>query len=268
MDYCHRYSRVAWSHQPDNICLLTRLRCKQWSCDYCAKANQRMWRSFLMGQLPLVADNWWFVTLTAHSKKRQQQQSYQNLQRLIAAIIKRIRRVWSDVNYVRVFEVHPSSKALHAHLLVSNLTPFVVPGCNKNLQPCFLGVLVRKGHTGFWSVRTWFKKTAYALSSGYQAEVSPVRDSYAIHYVVKYLSKDSQRITIKGLRHVSTSHRIGSPSYESTKNWDVGSFITAMDMLSSEELRDLQTGQSLSYADIAQAGIYPPETDRDSAPAV
>lgn len=262
MDFCRRYQRVAWSHQPDSVCLFTRLRCKQWSCEYCANKNRQIWQAFLSGQLPIVADNWWMVTLTAHSRMRSQEASYKNLQRGIDVIMKRIRRIWSDVNYVRVFEKHPTSDALHAHLLVSNLTPFIIPGCNKNLQPSFCGVLVREGHKGVWSIRTWLKKTAQECQIGYQAEVEECRNEFAVWYVCKYLSKANQQIDVKGLRHVSTSHRVGSPSVEGGYSWEVGNFITTMDLSKGENIRDIQTGNSISYNLLAQMGVYPPEAEK------
>lgn len=262
MEFCVRYARVAWSHQPDNLCLFTRLRCKQWDCEYCAKKNRQIWHAFLSGQLPIVADNWWMITLTAHSRMRSKEASYKNLQRGIDIIMKRIRRIWADIDYVRVFEKHPTSDALHAHLLVSNLTAFVVPGCNKNLQRTFCGALVRAGHTGVWSVRTWLKKTAQECQIGYQAEVEECRDEYAIWYVTKYLSKAGQQIDVKGLRHVSTSRRVGSPQVESVHRWEVGNFITPMDVSKNEKLLDLQTGDRISFERLCQTGTYPPEAEK------
>lgn len=266
MDFCTRYHRVAWSHQPDNVCLFTRLRCKQWSCEYCANANRKMWHAFLSGQLPIVCDNWWMLTLTAHSRMRSEQASYKNLQHGIDVIMKRIRRVWRGVNYVRVFEKHPTSDALHAHLLVSNLTPFVVPGCNKNLQRCFLGVLVRKGHKGTWAIRTWLKQTAQECKIGYQAEVEQCRNEFAVWYVTKYLSKANQQINVKGLRHVSTSRRVGSPSIEINHKWEVGNFLTGMDVSRDTQVSDLQSGKKIPGWKIIEMGVYPPESERVGAP--
>lgn len=262
MDFCQRYARVAWSHQPGNVCLFTRLRCKQWSCPYCAKANQKMWRAFLGGQLPIVSDEWWHVTLTAHSRMRSEQASYKNLQVGIDRIIKRIRRVFGKVEYVRVFEPHPTSQALHAHLLISNLTPFVVPGCHKNLQPGFLAVTHRDSYTGAWSVRTWLKKAAQGVQIGYQCDVKRCESGFAVFYITKYLTKAQGNISVKGLRHVSTSRRVGSPSMESEHRWEVGNFITSLDMGRDEVLLDIQVGISLPYMDVASFGLYPPETER------
>ncbi len=262
LEFCKHYHRVAWYHEAGNTCLLTRLRCKQWSCDYCANANRKMWRAFLAGQLPIISNDWYMVTLTAHPRMRTEEMSYKNLQRGIDVVMKRIRRVFGKVQYVRVFEKHPTSAALHAHLLISDLSPFVVPGCNKNLQRSFLPITLRAGTEGTWSLRTWLKKSAHECHIGHQAAVEKVRDGFAVWYVCKYLSKADQQITVKGLRHVSTSRRIGSPQYESDHTWEVGNFITPMDTTPAEAIRDLQLRTTLSYGELCRAGVYPPEAEK------
>lgn len=277
MDFCPRYPRVAWSREvkPDaspkeftdsrlknnrkGVVLFTRLRCKQWSCPYCAAKNQAIWRAFLYDKMPGVADNWWFVTLTAHSRMRSQDASYKNLQRGIDVIMKRIRRVFGQVDYVRVFEKHPTSDALHAHLVCSNLSPFVVPGCHKNLQSGYLAVLERDSHTGVWSIRTWLKKTAQECQIGYQADVQRLENNYAVTYATKYLTKASQEIDIKGLRHVQTTRNIGSPSGESDRIWQVGDFVTARDFKAGETLIDLQSGEAIPSEYWSTFDVYPPE---------
>jgi len=257
-DFCTSYHRVAWTRRTKGTVLLTRLRCRQWSCPYCAKANQKMWRAFLGGQLPLVSDNWWHATLTAHSRMRSEQASYKNLQHGIDVILKRFRRVFGKIEYVRVYEKHPSSAALHAHLIVSNLSPFVVPGSHKNLQAGYLAVTNRSPGAGVWTVRTWLKKTAQECKIGYQADIRQAEAGSSTLYITKYLTKVSQGINIKGLRHVSTSHRVGSPDISTDGSWEVGSFITCMDIDTQEVVQDAQTGGKISYADLQKRGIYPP----------
>jgi hypothetical protein len=261
MDFCERYSFVAWARNPETRgqVLFTRLRCKQWSCEYCAKKNQSIWRAFLYERLFQVSDNWWFMTLTAHSRMRSTEASYKNLAHGIDVLMKRVRRVFGKVEYVRVYEKHPTSQALHAHLLISGLSPFVVPGCNRNLQSCFLPVLVRQGHTGVWAVRTWLKKAAQECQIGYQAQVEAVENNYSVHYVTKYLSKACQQIDVKGLRHVQTSRGIGSPETASLLSWKVGSYITARDFEAGESVLDLQTGEALPDEYWSGFDHYPPE---------
>lgn len=262
MDFCSRYTRVAWARTGFNHdVLFTRLRCKQWDCDYCARKNQQIWRAFLLDRLKQVSDNWWFVTLTAHSRMRSEESSYKNLQHGIDVIMKRVRRVFGKVEYVRVFEKHPTSDALHTHLLVSNLTPFIVPGCNKNLQPTFCAVTVRQSRQGAWAIRTWLKKTAQECQIGYQAEVSQIPNAFAVQYVTKYLSKANQQITIKGIRHVQTSRGIGSPQAEGNLSWSVAAFATARDFNPGDTLFDLQRQLVVGSDYWGENDAYPPERD-------
>lgn len=277
MLFCKRYPRVAWSReltpaalaaaaaagrvnpQKRGVVLFTRLRCKQWDCEYCAAKNQAIWRAFLYDKMPTVSDEWWFLTLTAHSRMRSQQASYKNLQRGIDVVLKRVRRVFGQVDYVRVFEKHPTSDALHAHLVCSNLSPFVVPGCYKNLQPGYIAVLDRDGHQGTWALRSWLKKTAQECQIGYQADVQRLKDSYAVHYATKYLTKAAQEITIKGIRHVQTTRGIGSPQGESDRIWQVGDYVTARDFRAGESITDLQTGEIIPPEYWSEFDVYPPE---------
>jgi len=242
----------------DGFVTATHFGCQQWDCPYCAKANQRMWRAFLGGQLPLVSDNWYHVTLTAHSKMREQQQSYENLAHGIDVILKRIRRVFGQVDYARVYEKHPSSEALHAHIAIAGLSPFIVPGCYKNHQPGYIAVTNRPAFEGFWTLRSWLKGTAHECHIGYQAEVRQAEAGNSAFYITKYLTKVSQSIHIKGLRHVSTSHRVGSPGNENNDLWEVGNVITAMEVDKYETIKDIQTGERISYATLQKMGTYPP----------
>lgn len=221
--------------------------------------NQAIWRAFLYQKLPEVSNEWWFVTLTAHSRMRDQDKSYKNLQRGIDVLIKRIRRVFGKVEYVRVYEKHPTSDALHAHIVISNLSPFVVCGCHRNLQVGYLAILDRAGHGGVWSLRTWLKKSAQECQIGYMADVQRLDEKYSVHYATKYLTKASQDIQIKGLRHVQTSRGIGSPQGESDREWKVGSFVTARDFKAGETVLDLNTGEEIPPAFWDDYTVYPPE---------
>jgi len=223
-----------------------------------------MWRSFLAGQLPIVSADWWHVTLTAHSRMRSEQASYKNLQHGIDVLLKRMRRVFGKIEYVRVYEKHPTSNALHCHLAVSALTPFVIPGCHKNLQHGYLSVTSRQAGDGSWSIRTWIKKTAQECHIGYQADIRQAEGEDTVWYITKYLTKAHQSITVKGLRHVSTSHRIGSPGVESVGSWEVGNFITPLDIDRSELVVDLQTGGKLEYEALCEYSLYPTPEERNN----
>lgn len=277
MLFCKRYPLVAWSREltpaalsaaaaanqktagrKDTV-LFTRLRCKMWDCDYCAAKNQAIWRAFLYSKMPEISDNWWFMTLTAHSRMREQQASYKNLQHGIDVMMKRMRRVFGEIDYVRVFEKHPTSEALHAHLCISNLTPFVVGGAHKNLAYGYLAITARGKGDGSWSLKTFVKKTAQECRIGYMADCQSLNDNYAVHYATKYLTKAAQEIEIKGIRHVQTTRNIGAPSSESNRIWKVGSYVTARDFKAGETLLDMQTGETIPPEYWSEFDVYPPE---------
>ena len=230
-----------------------------WSCPYCAVKNQQIWRAFLHQKMPEVSNDWWFLTLTAHSRMRSQDASYKNLQHGIDVMMKRVRRVFGEIDYVRVFEKHPTSDALHAHLCISNLTPFVVGGCYKNMAYGYLPVLKRQGKTGAWSLKTWVKKTAQECKIGYMADCAALQNNYAVHYATKYLTKASQDIEIKGLRHVQTTRGIGTPSNETDRIWQVGDYVTARDFSAGETILDMQTGETIPPEYWAELDRYPVE---------
>jgi len=261
MDFCPRFVNCAYTHVDKHSALFTRLRCKQWSCDFCAQKNQSIWAAFLIDKLPEVADEWWLVTLTAHSKLRTAELSLKNIRDNIDRLMKRVKRVFGDVQYVRVYEKHPTSEARHAHFIMCGLSPFVATGCSVKLKPMALAITQRSGKTGAWSLKTWFKKVAQECSLGYMVDVSGTisHTGKVVSYVVKYLTKSQQDLTEKGLRHVQTSRKIGAPKTTSDYTWKVVSFVTALDFLPGQTLTDLQTARAVDADYWGEMDVYPPE---------
>lgn len=261
MEFCTNYPLVAWTHVDRHTALFTRLRCGQWSCEFCAKKNASIWRAFLLSKLSLLSDTWYLMTLTAHSRMRTQGQSLKNLRDNIERIMKRIRRVFGEVEYVRVFEKHPTSDAVHAHFIISGITDYVVAGASAKHQPMYIGVFSRCSHRCIWSVRTWLKKTAQECQIGYIADIRRIHGdtSFATWYVTKYLTKAQQDLKIKGLRHVQTSRGIGSPKHEGEYKWRVGSFVTTKDFENGQTVIDLQTGEAIDGDYWSDFDVYPPE---------
>lgn len=261
MEFCPRFVNCAYTHVDKHTALFTRLRCKQWSCEFCAQKNQSIWAAFLIDRLPEVADTWWLVTLTAHSKLRTAELSLKNIRDNIDRLMKRVKRVFGEVQYVRVYEKHPTSEARHAHLVLSGLSPYVVPGCSVKLRPCFLAVEERSGTRGTWSVKTWFKKNAQECNLGYMVDISQAisHTGKVVSYVVKYLTKSQQDLSEKGLRHVQTSRKIGSPKSDTEYSWKVVSFVTARDFTSAQVVTDLQSGQAIPDDYWNEQDVYPPE---------
>lgn len=261
MEFCKRYARVAWARPektPKRV-LFTRLRCKKWSCEYCAKKNAAEWRDFLGRRLPEVSGQWWMLTLTAHSMKRGKIASYENLRKGIDVLMKRMRRVWGKIEYVRVYEKHPTSEALHAHLLISGISRRVVWAVRANGVREFKPAPNDATGKSTWSSLSWLKKAAHGAKIGYQVALEKCRDGYAVFYVSKYLTKSSQSIDIKGLRRVQTSRGIGSVEAGGDLSWMVADFATARDFEAGEIVVDLQTGQQIDVDFWSQFDRYPAE---------
>lgn len=263
MSVCKRYLKVAYAITGPKEALFTRLRCKQWTCDYCAAKNAAMWQYWLIEKLPKVSEKWYLVTLTAHSKTRTTLSSLDNLRSNIDALIKRVKRVFGgDIEYVRVYEKHPTSQAIHVHFIMAGLCPFVAVGCSAKLRPMAIGVLTRTQRNGVWSCKTWFKKTCGELGMGYIADVKELKGSseQAAYYVTKYLTKDMQSIDVPYLRHVQVTRGIGAPEFEKTYQWTPVSYITARTFDEpNTRVTDLDTGEIIDNNYWETSSFYPNE---------
>ena len=258
---CKLYKKVAFSHVGPKEAIFTRLRCKQWSCDFCARKNASIWRAFLKEKLPDVSDNWWLVTLTAHPNTKHTHDSIDNLRCNIERLFKRIKRVFGSIDYVRTFERHPTSKRIHAHFIVSGLLPFVQRSVGKKGVERYRGVQLRHGRKGVWSVRTWFKKSSHECEIGHICDVRKLEGdiSRAIWYVTKYLTKSQQDFHVKGLRHVVTSRGIGSPPKMESKVWHTAAYIVATMFAANAAIEDLNTGQVIDNNYWEVHSFYPYE---------
>lgn len=258
MKFCPKYSRVAWAVDGKQG-LFTRLRCGQWSCEFCAGLNAYIWRKFLLLKLPEIQMDWYLVTITANEHKRTAAKSLKNIRDKLDTLMKRVKRVFGDIEYVRVYEKHPTSEAIHAHLIMAGLTPYVAVGYSSKLRPMAIGVLTRNSRNGVWAVKTWFKLNARALKMGYMVDVQQIvgDTARAVWYVCKYLTKAQQELKTPYLRHVQTTKGIGSPGAKSELQWLVGYFITARDFAPNQPIKDLQTGDTIDNAFWERHEFYP-----------
>jgi len=262
MNFCPRYPLCAVASVRPGLSLFTRLRCGQWSCEYCATKNQSIWRAHLSDILPQLSDHWWLVTLTAHSRMRSAQASLSNIRLNIGRLLKRLKRIFNHVRYVRVYEKHPSSVARHIHLIMAGLSPYLAKETSRTGSITFIPLLDRKAHRGTWTIKTWFKKSAQECGMGYQCDVQPIGAAgQGVNYVCKYLTKSQQDLHEKGLRHVQTSRDIGAPKPESDLKWRVLSFITARDFSAGTTVIDLQTGEAIPPDYWGEFDVYPVENN-------
>lgn len=241
---CKRYTRVAFAMTGKRDAILSRLRCKQWSCPACAKTNQWIWRNWLIKRLPEVSSEWWLLTLTASSLTRAATSSLANIRDNLEAFFKRIKRVFGEIEYVRVYEKHPSSEAIHVHIIICGLGPFVAIGCSAKLRAMAIGTTTRHGRNGVWSIKTWVKKIAQEISMGYIADIKRLDGTpeQAAFYVTKYCTGKQADLHVKGLRHVQVTAGIGSPPKSDENVWATAAYLTPDMVGHKTTVKDLNTG--------------------------
>ena len=258
---CKLYKKVAFSITAPKEALFTRLRCKQWSCPFCAKKNASIWREFLKERLPDVSSTWWLVTLTAHPNTTTSQSSIDNIRQNIERLLKRAKRVFGNLSYVRTFERHPTSARIHAHFIVSGLKPFVERSKSRRGVEIFRGISDRNRKRGIWSVKTWFKINAQECKIGMICDVRLIKGETgrAVHYVCKYLTKSQQDLNCKGLRHVQTSRDIGSPTQGKDNTWHTAAYIVPQMFDPNTKITDLNTGFVIDNNFWEHTNFYPHE---------
>jgi hypothetical protein len=256
--FCLSYRKVAWAVTGPKQAVFTRLRCKQWSCAFCAKKNAAEWKKHLTQRLPEVSEHWWMLTLTAPSHKRGHLESIAAIRDNLERFFKRMRRVFGEIEYVRVYEKHPDSEAIHCHVIVSGLAPYVALGHSVKHQAVAIGVYSRKGRNGVWALRTWIKKTARSCGMGYICDIQAIDDPIrAMLYIVKYLTKALQNIQVAYLRHVQVTKGIGSPQSVSEDVWACGSYITAYTFEAGTRIKDLNTKKMIDNDYWEVKSFYP-----------
>ena len=256
---CPHYTRVAWTHDTDKRqIVLTRIGCGMWSCDFCAKLLKRKWLAHLRKKLPEIGDTWWLVTFTAPSESYTVEDSLKRLRRGIDTFFKRARRIWEEVEYVRVYEGHKFRTTVHAHIVVSGLSEFIGVGKSANGKTVYRALDKRSGYKGTWGLRTFVKKTAQACGMGYIADCRKVNGSRAIFYVTKYLAKEQQQLNVRNLRHVQTTRRIGGIQAEKQAGWIVGYRLNKVQIYGDEKVWDAQRGAIVPDAYWRVGEVYPP----------
>jgi hypothetical protein len=256
--HCPNFNLVASTQRAsDSRWIMTRLRCKLWSCPVCARKNRQMWRNFLSKKLRKISSVWWFGTLTAPAWARSAEKSLASIRDNFDRFMKRLKRVFGKVEYVRVYEAHKSG-AFHVHIVICGLFARVER------------YKARSGSLGFrkpkmdnnartWSVNTWWKKTASKCKMGFIAEIKRIPSSEAVGYITKYLTKSAQAFDMPHLRRVQTSRGIGSPKSTGTEIWGVTGHLWGGD-IGYQAFVDLDEKKSIPASYWIEQVVYPPDS--------
>jgi len=205
----------------------TRLRCKQWACEYCSKKNAQIWRAYLLHELNhnenLVTLQWSFITIT-FEKWIHEVEGFENR---VSISIDEYRKKWNNFitrmkqnygkfEYVRVIEMHKDG-VLHIHMLASVQFDDLV--------------VTKKSGTYSKRLKALLKDCGFGYISNIE-NLSSWNCGRVVGYVTKYMTKESlefhQAVNGKRVRRIQTSRNIGSPKTESESGdqWQVVRKIT------------------------------------------
>lgn len=243
--------------------ILVRLRCKQWGCDYCTQVNKKMWQVHLKKKLPQLGTSWSMVTVTARSKAHR---FGTTLEAIIAnwdKLMKRLKRIWGNFEYVRVYERH-KSKEFHAHMLVS-----FFPEDGNELTKYKL-IKGKKRYRG--TAHKQLKYASFEVGLGFIVDFSPIRHdgiedtlhrvNRTVAYITKYMTKDLQDMP-HGTRRVQTSRKIGSVKQESNNDdvWIPRHFIYEKDIEDLGKIEDVSRKHLVTFDDFHDRETYPQDNE-------
>lgn len=232
-----------------------------WTCAYCAKKNQSIWRARIIDHINNNSHlDWSWFTLTAHSKRRGKKTSLKNLRDAWDRLIKRIKRKYDNgekIHYCRVYEQHKDS-SYHLHCIISIK---------------WLNLKIRTSRDGSkTSHDTWLDKQAKSLKLGYYthaANFDGKHAGYMAGYVTKYMTKlsDDFKETLGRVRRIQTSQGWSKKEYESDLTWIMKSGYyednLLTDMTLGRKVLDITIGEYVTYDNFIDSYVYPIEFSHD-----
>lgn len=257
MDFCPNFRKVAVKPSVTGKEInLVHLRCKKWSCEFCAEKNRLVWRAHLLDALNKKVDGceWCFITLTAHKNAQTPQNSIKNLKGAWDKLYHRIRRKWAlqDVEYAMLYE--PNQKgAYHIHAIIN----LGVDGDN-----VFDVEHEEWRHQGLTS---WLKDNAAACGAGYIAhgvKIDAPNPGLVVAYITKYMTKENTGWADypKYCHRIAVTRGIGSPKFEAKeKGWVSTTMVHASEIANGVTIVDLNTREriDLEWMQRRNVAAYP-----------
>lgn len=254
--FCKKFQAVVTTVDEHGNMLVTRTRCKQWTCSYCAQVNRKQWNARLIDHINKKGGKWGWFTLTAHSNKRGEFKSIKNLRDAWGTLRKRMKRKYGKFDYCRVYEPHKDG-SYHLHCIVSFH---------------FDDLVTRKSKDGKnVSYSKWLSKTAKELAIGWYTHADNVDKNHHGGYVASYISKYITKLSVKEkseigrIRHIQCSQSWAKLTDEKKYSWKLATGVYEKDLDDIIEkggnILDIQTGLSLSYDNFIDTYVYPAEFD-------
>jgi len=257
MEYCPNLKMIAIADTPRNgQRAFVRLRCKMWTCEYCAAINRIQWRAKLIHHIHATQGDWSWFTLTAHRYARGEQKSLNNLRGAWDSLMKRMKRKYGNFSYARIYEKHQDG-SYHIHAISSF---------------AFQDILWRTDSiTGDkTSYSRGLKKIAEQLSLGYYThaaniETGELHSGYVASYITKYIVKLTPEIKSEfgRVRHIQTSQNWIVKEFKTEDSWQLSHGIYYDDIIGAMDdkyaLLDVQKDHIVTLDDLETSYIYPPE---------
>lgn len=285
--FCPHYPRVAWSSPipATGVRLFTRMRCKRWTCAYCADIEARRWRAHLLDGINKITHEngrWFFVTLTAPNYKREPDASF----RRVHGAWRKFTLMWRDYHrrlglpypeYAMTYEAHKDG-AIHCHAIVMSmlrLDYMVNINHNKRYKKNRKNVFDRPS---FKERMTWrVNDLAAKFGAGHQAKIIECHNANAgkvASYITKYISKTIQQDLLlpENARRISTSRGFGTfgavnnvdnneLKWESANQLEIDTYMKIK--RDCNELYDMQLGINLNAGKFEFGKWYPYHSERD-----
>lgn len=249
--YCRNFAGKILKNKTDyteNV--LVRIRCKKWSCSYCASKNKEVWRASLIDQFNhnehLRGWDWSFVTVTCPAwvhkipdKTERAEASARIIKTGWNGLLSAIRKhIGQKFEYIRVVEDHADG-TLHIHMLMSAQWDDIVYR-KKDNEPYsrWLAQMARKHGFGF---------ICSTRNLGIAGESEAVNTFAALLYCLKYVTKTSvnvmQLITINRIRFIQTSRGIKSPQTIRDETGTPSNWKLSLPIDVQEFYHDMQNGR-------------------------
>jgi hypothetical protein len=244
--------------------IFIRLRCKQWGCDYCTSVNRKQWQIHLKNKLPKIGSIWSMITVTARAKAHRFNTTLEAIIKNWDKLMKRLKRLWGNFEYVRVYEKHKSGE-FHAHMLVS-----YQPGDSYS-ENAYKQIKGKRRYRG--TAHKELKYSSFEVGLGFIVDFSPILhagiDDYlhqinrTVSYVTKYMTKNLKDMP-KGARRVQTSRKIGSVKEDSKNNdlWIARHFLYEGDIENLGKIEDVSRKHTVTFDDFEKLQVYPVDNEQ------
>lgn len=255
LQYCPNFNAIAMQSAANGSKrYFARLRCKMWTCEFCAAKNRQIWRAKLIHHIAQTGGDWSWWTLTAHRYARGEQRSLANLRQGWNKLYFRLKRKFGDFSYARIYEKHADS-SYHIHAISSfNFGDIKIRTS-------------RKDGTGT-SYSSWLQKAAWETGLGMYTHAADILDNaghsgFVASYITKYIVKlDAETKAAFGcIRHINVSQNwITKKSDEPLEKWLFKFGVYYEDVLSAlgeYAYVDLNTGHIVTIDDFENSYIYP-----------